>query len=117
MDETIMKERVEQMLNVIMKNCLWQFHSRAWDRRDQNQGILTKAAQLLCNEDVELETPADRCYWVDSVWLADEYKARFDWMSDLGKDEIKTLMNALHERIDYLMIDGSLNLELTDEHY
>ncbi|WP_028318405.1 Fe-only nitrogenase subunit delta [Desulfobulbus elongatus] len=117
MDEALMKERVEQMVDVIMKNCLWQFHSRAWDRRDQNEGILTKTMQLLCDERVVLETPADRCYWVDAVWLADEYRARFDWLSGLSKDDIKVLMKALHERMDFLMIDGSLNLELTDQHY
>lgn len=117
MDEALMKERVELMVDVIMKNCLWQFHSRAWDRRDQNTGILTKATQLLCEERVVLETPTDRCYWVDAVWLADEYRARFDWLISLSKDEIKALMKALHERMDFLMIDGSLNLELTDQHY
>lgn len=117
MDEALMKKRIEQMVNIIMKNCLWQFHSRAWDRRNQNEGILTKASQLLCGERVELETPADRCYWVDAVWLADDYRARFDWMATLNKDEIKTIMNALRERMDFLMIDGSLNLELTDRHY
>jgi Fe-only nitrogenase delta subunit len=117
MDEALMKERVEQMVDVIMKNCLWQFHSRAWDRRDQNEGILTKTAQVLCGERVELETPADRCYWVDAVWLADEYRARFNWMSALGKEQIKTIMKAVHERMDFLLIDGSRNLELTDRHY
>jgi nitrogenase delta subunit len=117
MDETLMKERVELMADVIMKNCLWQFHSRAWDRRSQNEGILTKAAQILCGERVELETPADRCYWVDAVWLADDYRARFDWIAALNKDEIKATIKALRERMDFLMIDGSLNLELTDKHY
>ncbi|WP_321491660.1 Fe-only nitrogenase subunit delta [uncultured Desulfobacter sp.] len=117
MNAELMKERVEKLVNVIMKNCLWQYHSRAWDRRDQNHGVLTKATQILCGEHVELETPADRCYWVDAVWLADDYRKRFDWMLNLDKNNIKILMKALHERMDYLMIDGSLNLELTDEHY
>lgn len=117
MHEALMEERVGQMVEVIMKNCLWQFHSRAWDRRNQNEGIITKATQILCGERVELETPADRCHWVDAVWLADEYKARFDWMAALSKDKIKAVMKALHERMDFLMIDGSLNLELTDQHY
>lgn len=117
MDKALMGERVEQLVDVIMKNCLWQYHSRAWDCRNQNEGILTKATQILCGERVELETPADRCYWVDAVWLADDYRARFDWMTTLSKDEIKAIMKVLHERMDFLMIDGSLNLELTDRHY
>ncbi len=117
MNETLIKERMEQMIDVIMKYFLWQFHSRAWDRRTQNEGVLTKTTQLLCDEPVVLETPNDRCYWVDAVLLAEEYRNRFKWLAELSKDDIKELMKALHERMDFLMIDGSLNLELNDQHY
>ncbi len=117
MNETLAQERLELMLDVIMKNCLWQFHSRAWDRREQNAGVLGKTTQLLCDEPVVLETPTDRCYWVDAVWLADEFRRRFAWLATLSTTEIKGMMQALHERMDYLMIDGSLNLELADQHY
>jgi len=117
MEEAIMKESIEAMTDYIMKNCLWQFHSRAWDRRTQNEGILTKTSQLLCGERVELETPADRCYWVDAVVLAEVFRDRFAWISGASKDDIKAVIKSLHERMDYLTIDGSLNLELTDQHY
>jgi Fe-only nitrogenase delta subunit len=117
MDEETMKARAEQLLDYIMKKCLWQFHSRAWDRKTQNEGILTKTTQLLCNEKVDLETPADRCYWVDAVCLAEAYKTRFPWVNEAGVDEVKAVMKSLHERLDYLTITGSLNLELTDQHY
>jgi len=116
MDET-MKERIAQLLDYIMKNCLWQFHSRAWDRKEQNANILTKTTQLLCGEKIELETPADRCYWVDAVCLVEAFRKRCPWLTTLGKDEIRELMKSLHERLDYLTITGSLNLELTDQHY
>jgi Fe-only nitrogenase delta subunit len=100
-----------------MKNCLWQFHSRVWDRRRQNEGILSKATQILCGEEPSLETPEDRCYWVDAVCLTEAYKSLCPWIADLGTEEIRNLMQGLHERLDYLTITGSLNLELTDEHY
>ncbi|HBF35333.1 TPA: Fe-only nitrogenase subunit delta [Candidatus Sumerlaeota bacterium] len=112
-----MKSKMEQLLDYIMKHCLWQFHSRAWDRKDQNEGILSRTTQLLCGEPIKLETPADRCYWVDAQCLADVYKERFTWINEMPKDEIKQLMKELHERLDYLTITGSLNLELTDQHY
>jgi Fe-only nitrogenase delta subunit len=115
--EDLIKEKVEQLVNYIMKKCLWQFHSRAWDRKDQNEGILTKTRQLLCGEPVELETPADRCWWVDAVCLADAFKSRYPWLAAMDKAEIKQLMRCLHERMDYLTITGSLNRELTDRHY
>ena len=111
------KDQIEQLVDYIMKNCLWQFHSRAWDRKRQNEGILTKTAQILCGEEVAKETPEDRCYWVDAIALAEAYQARFSWLSGLGKEEIRDLMKGLHERMDYLTITGSLNLELTDQHY
>lgn len=110
-------EQVELMVDYIMKHCLWQFHSRSWDREKQNAGILGKTRQLLCDEPVELATPADRCYWVDAVVLAEAYRARFAWLHAMSKEAITTLMAALHQRLDYLTITGSLNAELTDQRY
>jgi Fe-only nitrogenase delta subunit len=110
-------DQIEQLVDYIMKHCLWQFHSREWDRRDQNEGILTKTSQLLCDEPVELETPADRCYWVDAVCLRDAYRNRFSWLTALTTDEIKALMQKVKDRMDVLTITGSLNLELKDPHY
>lgn len=117
MGELAMKDKVEQLVNYIMKKCLWQFHSRVWDRERQNEGILTKTTQILCDEPVEKESPAERCYWVDAVVLADAYKSRFQWLNEMDKDQIKLLMQAVKDRMDFLTITGSLNLELTDTHY
>jgi Fe-only nitrogenase delta subunit len=111
------KGKIAQLEGYIMKKCLWQFHSRAWDRKDQNDHILGKATQLLCGERVEVETPADRCYWVDAVTLAEAYKLRFPWLNTMEVSDIKLLMQGLKERIDFLTITGSLNKELTDVKY
>ena len=115
--ENTMENKVEELVDYIMKWCLWQFHSRAWDREKQNEGILTKTRQLLCEEEVQLETPADRCYWVDAVILAKEWRATYPWLSTMDKPDIKLLMQALKERLDYLTITGSLNEELVDPKY
>jgi Fe-only nitrogenase delta subunit len=115
--EDVKKDRINQLTDYIMKNCLWQFHSRAWDRKTQNEGILTIATQLLCNEHVDIETPADKCYWVDAYVLAEAFKKRYVWLEGLSIEEIKETMKGLHENMDYLTITGSLNLELTDQHY
>ena len=111
------KAKVAQLEDYIMKKCLWQFNSRAWDRKDQNENILTKAKQLLCGEHVVLETPADRCYWVEAVSLVEAYKSRFTWINSLNKEELTELMKSLKARIDHLTITGSLNKELTDPLY
>jgi len=115
--EAMIHDKMEQLLDYIMKHCLWQFHSRAWDRKDQNEGILSKTTQILCGEEPAHETPADRCYWVDAVCLAEEYRKRFPWLTSMDKAGISELMQALHERMDVLTITGSLNQELTDQHY
>jgi nitrogenase delta subunit len=115
--EDLMKERIAQLENYIMKKCLWQFHSRAWDREKQNEGILSKTTQILCDEPVEKDTPADKCYWVDALVLAEAYKSHFEWINTMEKAEIKQLMQGLKDRIDFLTITGSLNLELTVKAY
>ena len=43
--DAILRERVEQLIDYIMKNCLWQFHSRRWDRVRQNENILGMTGQ------------------------------------------------------------------------
>jgi nitrogenase delta subunit len=115
--DDIMKDRIEQLVDFIMKWCLWQFHSRAWDRERQNEEILKKTMQLLCDEPVDLSTPSDRCYWVDAVYLANGFKKTCPWLNTMDKKDITILMQGLKERIDYLTINGSLNQELTNPLY
>ncbi|MCW2284024.1 nitrogenase delta subunit [Rhodoblastus acidophilus] len=111
------REKVSAMEDYIMKNCLWQFNSRGWDRRKQNEGILGKTTKLLVGEEVENETPLEKCYWVDAVLLSRAFRARCAWLAGMGKDEVQALMKILHARIDWLTIDGSLNEELTVQNY
>lgn len=110
-------DRIELLLDFIMKKCLWQFHSRAWDRERQNENIIQKTRQILCGEAVDNTTPEEQCYWVDAAYLADNYKKRFPWVSEIDKAELEDIMQGLKERLDYLLISGSLNAELTDPHY
>lgn len=113
-----MKDRVEKLVDYIMKHCLWQFHSRKWDRERQNREILTLAKNILCDESGD--APADRldrCHWADATILARNYKTTFPWINSLNKTEIGELMQAVLDRMNFLTITGSLNKELTDEHY
>lgn len=117
MNELIINEKTEVLLNYIMKKCLWQFHSRAWDRERQNANIIEKTMQLLCNEPVDKNTPEERCYYVDAVYLADSYRRLYPWVSEMDKTDLKRVMANLKERLDFLLISGSLNKELTDPLY
>nr|ABS28935.1 nitrogenase 3 delta subunit [nitrogen-fixing bacterium PRM1] len=112
-----MDAQIDELTDFIMKNCLWQSHSRSWDRERQNAEILKKTKELLCSEPVDLSTPHDRVYWVDAVCMAEDFRAHYPWINGLSKDEIASVMQGLKDRIDYLTITGSLNEELTDKHY
>lgn len=107
----------EQLLDHIMKKCLWQFHSRAWDRERQNEHIMAMTTELLCGVEVKPATPEERCYYVDAFDLARAYRIRFDWLNDLSTDQIRDVMAAVKTKLDHLTIHGSLNAELTDALY
>lgn len=107
------KNEINQLEDYIMKHCLWQFHSREWDRKRQNEWILKQTTQLLCGEEVDKSTPELKCYWVDALSMAENWQKRFAWISAMKKEEIKSMMAKLKERIDYVTITGSLNKELT----
>jgi len=115
--DDLTKDRIEQLIDCIMKKCLWQFHSRTWDRERQNENILRMTTQILCDEAVDAKTLEAKCYWVDAVCLADDYKKKFTWLSEIEKSEIKLIMQEVKKRLDYLTITGSLNEELNDPLY
>ena len=119
MDENTKSDYAGQMLTYIMKHCLWQFHSRTWDRERQNREILAKTTELLCGleETAVPEDRLDRCYWVDAVLLARNYRRLFPWLAELDNLEITELMQLVRERLDFQTITGSLNVELTDHQY
>ena len=112
-----MQEKTEQLVDHIMKKCLWQFNSRLWDREKQNENILGKTMQILCKEPVEVSTSADKCYWAEAVTLVEAFQKRFLWINTMENSDIKILIKNLKERMDYLTIKGSLNAELTDTQY
>ena len=111
------RDQVMQLEDHIMKTCLWQFHSREWDRWRQNEHILGQATSLLCDESVDISTNELKCYWVDAVSLVHNFKKKYLWINDLSNDEKKEIMRLLKARIDYTTITGSLNKELTAKHY
>jgi nitrogenase delta subunit len=117
LDTTSVDAQADQLVDFIMKNCLWQFHSRTWDRERQNREILTKTKEILCEENEEPADRLDRCYWVDAVVLARNYRLHFPWITTMDRAEITAVMQKVREKVDYQTITGSLNKELTDEHY
>jgi nitrogenase delta subunit len=108
---------VENLVGYIMRKCLWQFHSRAWDRERQNAGIIGMATRILLGQDISTEDRSERCYMADAVIMARGFLCEFPALASLSPDEIRDLMGSLKERLDFLTIRGSLNEELTDPKY
>ncbi|WP_132550099.1 Fe-only nitrogenase subunit delta [Pectinatus cerevisiiphilus] len=106
----------DTLMSYIMKNCLWQFNSRGWDRQTQNENIIGKATQILCKETTVRKTLADRCYWAEAQQLVNDWEC-FPWLKKMNTSDIKTMMCKLKETLDYQLITNSLNEELKNPNY
>jgi nitrogenase delta subunit len=118
MDIKKANEKMKQLEWYITKHCLWQYNSRGWDREIQNERILTKTKQLLCGEKaIEDNTTADRYYWSEAMTLSGAFKRYFSWVEKTSNEDIAQIMLLLKEQMDFTMIKGSLNQELTKQQY
>lgn len=117
-DQNVAKERMKQLEAYITKHCLWQFNSRGWDRLIQNERILTKTKQLLCGEKAKDDDSfADRYYWSEAKTLVDAFTRYFPWITSTSSEDIAVIIDLLKEQMDYTMVHGSLNTELTKQQY
>lgn len=112
-----MNDKVEQLVIFIQENCLWQFFSRAWDREENIEGILTKAAEILTGDESTLETQADKCFHADARILVSDFKSRFPWIGEAPAEEVKNILSEVKERMRQITITGSLNQELNVQNY
>lgn len=118
MDTKLAEEKMSQLEWYISKHCLWQYNSRGWDRLIQNERILVKTKQLLCGENAkEDDSAADRYYWSEAMILKDAFKKYFSWIEKTNKEDIAQIMQMLKDKMDFTMVNGSLNQELTKQQY
>ena len=118
MEMHIAKMRMEELEWYISKHCLWQYNSRGWDRVNQNEHILNKTKLLLCDEPANVDdTTADRYYWSEAMTLKDAFHRYFPWLNSIPKTDIVQLIDMLKEKLDHVMINASLNQELTKAQY
>lgn len=109
--------KVDQLYGYVQERCLWQFYSRNWDRRENIDGVLGKAEELLTGKELTLATPQDRLYYADAKILVADCKERFSWMADVGPAEVRSLLDTLKEKLVAIAITGSKNRELTHSLY
>jgi len=107
-----MQERIEELSLFIQERCLWQFHSRSWDREENINGVLNKVAEILTGEKVALETLQDKCYYADARILVLEIKDRLPWLDEIDGSELKTVIAGVKEKLLDITVTRSLNAEL-----
>lgn len=112
-----MKDKIDALTTHIQERCLWQFFSRAWDREENIEGILTNAEKILCDEHAVLETQADKCYYADARILVSDFKRLYPWVAAMEKNDLKLVLEGVKERIRQITITGSRNGELHDPKY
>ena len=108
----MMTDRSQELTSYIQERCLWQFHSRAWDRESNINGVLNKTAEILTGSQVVLETPADRNFYADAKLLAQQFTTTFPWLSELDNAQKQAVLESVKQRMLDIAVNNSRNGEL-----
>ena len=112
------QQQIDQLFGYVQERCLWQFHSRSWDRQENIDGIIATATDLLHGQEhPKRHTPMDRMFYADAKAMVDDFKVRFPWILDLEPTRITELMKGLQSKLVDETITHSRNGELHDKLY
>ncbi|MEH1888244.1 MAG: V-containing nitrogenase subunit delta, partial [Nostoc sp.] len=106
------QERAAEVTKLIQERCLWQFHSRAWDREENINGVLNKTAQILTGEKVVLDTLIERGFYADAKILSADLEIRFSWLSKMENSQKKAVLESVKAMLVDIVITKSKNGEL-----
>ncbi|MBC2582795.1 Fe-only/vanadium nitrogenase subunit delta [Clostridium sp. DJ247] len=112
-----MKEKADEIISFIQERCLWQFHSRAWDREENINGTMDNVAKLLTGETVVAETKQEKCAYADAKVLTDQIKEKFSWVNELEAGQKKELVEAVKAKLTDIVITKCLNGEINVPFY
>lgn len=112
-----MADRAGELFDYVQERCLWQFHSRTWDREQNIAGILAKAQDLLAGREPPAETPAERCFVADARVMVADLRSRFPWIREAAEADVAEALNGLRDRLVDVAITRSRNHELTHTLY
>lgn len=112
-----MESKVEELVKFIQEHYLWQFHSRAWDRKENINGILGDTYDLLIGKKLKRETPMEKTFYSESMIFFEEIKKNFSWLLDMSDEDKKKIINGVIDRMTEITITKSLNAELNNPNY
>jgi nitrogenase delta subunit len=110
-------EKRDEVVAQIQERCLWQFFSRAWDREENINGILTIMAEIMTGEPSHPETSSDKYFYADAKVVTAELESCLPWIRDMNKEELNELLNGVKERLLDITVKNSLNGELRIKNY
>ena len=111
------QQQIDLLLGYVQERCLWQFHSRAWDRQENIDGVIAAATDLLHGRHPKNHAPMDRMFYADAKAMVDDFKERFPWILDLEPTKVTELMAGLKSALIDHTITRSLNHELRHSLY
>ncbi len=112
-----MDARAEELFDYVQERCLWQFHSRSWDRQENIEGIIAKGIELLQGKMPAADTPKDRCFLADARIMVADFRSGFPWIKDADAEEIRQVMEQLSQLLVAVTITHSKNRELSHHLY
>ncbi|BAY99931.1 nitrogenase vanadium-iron protein, alpha chain [Tolypothrix tenuis PCC 7101] len=106
------QQRTEEITTFIQERCLWQFHSRSWDREENINGVINKAIAIASGEKLANETLAEKLHYADAKILVLDLKKKFSWFDNSDKAHIKAVLELVKQKLIGIVITGSRNGEL-----
>lgn len=109
-----MEKKIDEILEFIQERCLWQFHSREWDRTDNINGIFDVLSKVLNGEKVDLKdvTLQKKCFYADGRILADQLIERFSFIKEMNESEKSELLSGVKDKLVNVAITKCRNEEL-----
>jgi hypothetical protein len=107
-----MSSESKDLVAFIQEHCLWQFASRATDREENINGVLSALSEILTGGSPKLETPMDRLHFANANHLALKVKGAFPWLGVIPREDIQGVVSGAITRIQELTVKDSLNGEL-----
>lgn len=113
-----MAEKEQELYTFILERFLWQFYSRAWDRKANIDYILTQTASILAGEEITVENTAqDKYFYAEAKTVAMEAIRKFPWLNEIKTAEIKEMLEKIKAKLTELAITKSQNTELNVPNY
>ncbi|TRW89611.1 V-containing nitrogenase subunit delta [Candidatus Methylobacter oryzae] len=114
---TVSESKISDLFNYVQERCLWQFSSRTWDRQENIDGVLAKAADLMLGREPSRETPTEKLHCAEAKILVADCLERYPWVKDVLESDVNALMEGLKARLTDIAITNSHNRELNHRLY